>query len=58
MRVAPLFTVDSMSCTELSEPGLPQLQQFLDANPAYYIAVNVGVLDANAQGALGAPGSR
>ena len=40
MRVAPLFTVDSIACTELTEEELPKLQEFFDANPAYYIAVN------------------
>lgn len=40
MKVAPLFTVDSIACTELAEKELPQLQEFFEANPDYFIAVN------------------
>ena len=40
MKAVPLFTVDSVACTELTEGELPRLQEFLEANPAYYIAVN------------------
>jgi GNAT superfamily N-acetyltransferase len=44
---ALLFIVDSIGCAELAAEELPRLQEFLEANPAYYIAVTGSPARAN-----------
>jgi GNAT superfamily N-acetyltransferase len=35
-----LFAVEAIECAEVDEGELPELQEFLEANPEYYLAVD------------------